>query len=344
MNKPVILTGLRANAEFTLGNYLGAILPMVALQKRFAGEYSLNMFVPDLHSFTTPIEHSKLYLQVIQNLKTYIASGIDVDNEDTYIYRQSYVAAHSELAMILNNFAYFGELQRITQFKEKSSESKDGVVTVGLFDYPILMAADILLYGAEWVPVGEDQRQHIELARDLALRMNAKFQQDLFVVPAAWEKQLEFSGRMSGVRIRSLRNPEKKMSKSVDDPGGTILLSDNPEEAARKVMAATTDSTGVIHFNMAEQPGISNLLQILALLVGEPVDDIARKWEERTSYGELKTAVADEVRVFLSNFQRRLAAVEEPELMRKLESSEFLMRDVAGQRLYRIQQAVGLRP
>lgn len=119
MSKPVILTGLRANAEFTLGNYLGAILPMVELQKRHAGDYQLNMFVPDLHSFTTPIDHHGLHQRVFQNLMTYVAAGLDIDDEDTYIYRQSYISAHSELTLILNNFAYFGELQRMTQFKEK---------------------------------------------------------------------------------------------------------------------------------------------------------------------------------------------------------------------------------
>jgi tryptophanyl-tRNA synthetase len=344
MNKPVILTGLRANAEFTLGNYLGAILPMIELQKKFAGDYRLNMFVPDLHSFTTPIEHSKLYQQVIHNLKTYIAAGLDVDNEDTYIYRQSYVGAHSELAIILNNFAYYGELQRMTQFKEKSAEAKDGSVTAGLFDYPILMAADILLYGAEWIPLGEDQRQHVELTRDLALRVNAKFTKDIFVVPAEWDKQVAFAGRSNGVRIRSLRNPEKKMSKSIDDPAGTILLSDNPDKAAKKVLAATTDSLGVINYDMAKQPGISNLIQILALLVGQPVGDIANEWAGRTSYGDLKTAVADELRVFLTNLQQQLNAVDEAELMRKLEVSELLMRDIASQRLYTVQQSIGLRP
>lgn len=344
MSKPVILTGLRANGELHLGNYLGGILPMVELQKRYAGTYQLNMFVPDLHSFTTPIEHGGLYLQIIQNLKKYIAAGLDLDNEDTFIYRQSYVAAHSELAVILNNFVYYGELQRMTQFKEKSDDQKDSSISAGLFDYPVLMAADILLYGAEWVPVGEDQRQHIELTRNVALRINNKFGQELLCPPAEWSKQLEFAGRGDGVRIRSLRNPEKKMSKSIDDPAGTILLTDTPEAAAKKVMSATTDSAGIIKYDMAAQPGISNLLQILALLIGESVSEVARKWEGKTRYGDLKTAVANEVKVFLAGFQKRLDNIEEAELMRKLEASEFLMRDVAVQRLYKIQQAIGLRP
>ncbi|MDB5184517.1 MAG: tryptophanyl-tRNA synthetase, tryptophanyl-tRNA synthetase [Candidatus Saccharibacteria bacterium] len=344
MSKPVILTGLRANGELHLGNYLGAILPMIELQKKYAGKYQLNMFVPDLHSFTTPIEHDKLYLQIVQNLKKYVAGGLDLDNEDTYIYRQSYVAAHSELTIILNNFVYYGELQRMTQFKEKSDGAKDTSISAGLYDYPVLMAADILLYGAEWVPVGEDQRQHIELTRDVALRINNKFGEELLTVPAEWKKQVEFAGRGDGVRIRSLRNPEKKMSKSIDDPAGTILLSDTPEAAAKKIMSATTDSQGEIHFDLKAQPGVSNLLQILALLIGEPVDEVTKKWEGKTNYGDLKTAVASEVKVFLTAFQKKLDAIDEAELMRKLESSEFLMRDVALQRLYRIQQAVGLRP
>lgn len=344
MSKPIVLTGLRANSEFHLGNYLGGILPMVQLQKRLAGEYQLNMFVPDLHSFTTPVEHSKLYLQIVENLKVYVAAGLDIENEDTFIYRQSYIAGHSELAVILNNFAYFGELQRMTQFKEKTDQAKDGTVTAGLFDYPILMAADILLYGAKWIPVGDDQRQHIELTRDIALRVNNKFNSELLKVPAEWSEQLKFAGREQGVRIRSLKNPDKKMSKSVDDPAGTILLSDSPEAAAKKVMSATTDSIGVVHYDMENQTGISNLLQILALLINVPVAEVAEKWDGKTSYGDLKTAVANEVKVFLTDYQKKLSNVEETELMRKLESSEYLMRDVATQNLYKIQQAIGLRP
>ena len=345
MSKPVVLTGLRANSEFHLGNYLGGILPMVQLQKKLAGEYQLNMFVPDLHSFTTPIEHSKLYLQILDNLKVFVAAGLDLDNEDTFIYRQSYIAGHSELAIIFNNFAYFGELQRMTQFKEKSADAIEGTVTAGLFDYPVLMAADILLYHATWIPLGEDQRQHVELTRDIALRINNKFGEELLTVPPEWKEQLKFAGRdETGVRIRSLKTPEKKMSKSVEDPAGTILLSDNPEDAAKKIMSATTDSVGVIHYDMENQPGVSNLLQILALLINQPVAEVAAKWDGKTSYGDLKTAVANEVKVFLTAIQHKLANIDEAELMRKLESSEYLMRDVATQNLYKIQQAIGLRP
>lgn len=342
MNKPVILTGLRANSEFHLGNYLGGILPMVELQRVRAGENQINMFVPDLHSFTTPIDHTKLYQQTIDNLKVFIAAGLDINNPDTYIYRQSYIPAHSELTWILDCFIYFGELSRMTQFKDKSLGQEN--VSAGLFNYPALMAADILLYRAKYIPVGEDQRQHLELTRDVAIRMNNKFNQELFTVPEDWNKQLEFSNRHAGVRIRSLRNPEKKMSKSVEDPAGTIMLSDSPDEAASKVMSATTDSVGVINLDWDNQPGVSNLLQILALLTNKPLDQTAKEWTGKTSYGELKTAVADAVKGFLADFQTKLAQVDEAALMQKLTDDEAAMNEVANATLLKVQKVVGLRP
>ena len=167
MTKPVILTGIRSNEEPTLGNYLGAFVPMVDMQRRFSGDYQINMFVPDLHSFTTPIDHTTLYQNTLKNLKYFIAAGLDIHNENTFIYRQSFIPAHAELAWILDCFTYVGEMQRMTQFKEKSSEHASSV-TMGLMNYPVLMAADILLYNAAYVPVGEDQFQHLEITRDIA--------------------------------------------------------------------------------------------------------------------------------------------------------------------------------
>ncbi len=341
MSKPVILTGLRANGEFHLGNYLGAILPIVELQKKHAGEYQINMFVPDLHSFTTPVDHTVLYKQILQNLGLFVAAGLDITNPDTYIYRQSFVPAHSELTWILDCFTGFGELSRMTQFKDKS-EGKD-TVSVGLFNYPALMAADILLYGAQWIPVGDDQKQHIELARDLAIRMNNKFGRELFTVPHEWKKQLEFTGLETGVRIRSLRNPDKKMSKSVEDPAGTILLSDTTTEATKKIMSATTDSVAGIHLDWANQPGISNLLQIAALLEERPLQQIAAEWDGKTSYGDLKKHVAEKVAAFLEKLQNSYRAVEEATVTSKLETDEAAMREVAGNTLLGVQKAVGLR-
>ncbi|PJE65138.1 tryptophan--tRNA ligase [Candidatus Saccharibacteria bacterium CG10_big_fil_rev_8_21_14_0_10_47_8] len=340
VSKEVILTGLRSNNELHLGNYLGAILPMVEMQKKHAGKYQLNMFIPDLHSFTTPIDHTKLYEQTLKNLKVFVAAGLDTQQPDTYIYRQSYISAHSELTWILDCFSYFGELSRMTEFKNKSSNSEN--VSVGLFNYPVLMASDILLYGAKWVPVGEDQRQHVEFTRDLGMRANNKFP-GLFIVPENNAKQTEFAGRSEAVRIRSLRNPDKKMSKSVEDPTGTITLSDTPVDAAKKVMAATTDSLESINYDWEKQPGVTNLLQILALLSNKPQDEVNSQWQGKSSYNELKSAVADVVRDFLTDLQAKLAQVDSRALTEKLESDEVAMSKVASETLLRVQQAVGLR-
>jgi tryptophanyl-tRNA synthetase len=341
MQKEVILTGLRSNAEFHIGNYLGAILPMVELQKKHAGQYQMNMFVPDLHSFTTPIDHGSLYEQSIQNLKVFVAAGLDINEPNTFIYRQSYIPAHSELTWILDCFAYFGELSRMTEFKDKSGRQEN--VSVGLFNYPVLMAADILLYGAKWIPVGEDQRQHVEFARELANRLNNRFE-NIFIVPEDNVKQTEFAGRSEPVRIRSLRNPEKKMSKSVEDPAGTIMLSDDPEGATHKIMSATTDSLESINYDWEKQPGVTNLLQIQALLSDKPQSEINSQWQGKANYGELKSAVANTVKAFLTEFQQKLAAVDEQALMSKLEADEAAMAKVANKTLLKVQKAVGLRP
>lgn len=339
--KEVILTGVRSNDEPTLGNYLGAFVPMVRLQKEKAGKYQLNMFVPDLHSFTTPIDHAMLYDRTLKNLKYFVAAGLDIENSDTYIYRQSYVPTHSELTWVLDCFTYMGEMSRMTQFKEKSADEQN--VSVGLFNYPILMAADILLYGAKWVPVGDDQKQHLEITRDIAIRMNNKFG-DLFTVPESWKKQLDFASLDNGVRVRSLTNPDKKMSKSVNDPRGTILLSDDPADAAKKVMGATTDNVGAIKFDWENQPGVTNLLQILSLITNQDQESINKAWEGKSSYGDLKKTVAEAVQAFLTDFQAKVTSVDEKTLLAKLESSESQMREVSRATLLNVQQAVGLRP
>lgn len=342
MTKPVILTGIRSNGDLTLGNYLGGILPLIEMQESHADSYQINMFVPDLHSFTTPIDHTKLYQNTIDNLRMFVAAGLALRQPETYLYRQSYVSAHSELTWILDCFAYFGELGRMTQFKEKS-DGKDNV-SVGLFNYPVLMAADILLYDAIYIPVGEDQRQHLELARDIAIRMNNRFESELFTVPKDWNEQLAFSNRQKGVRIRSLRNPERKMSKSVEDPAGTIFLTDTPADAAKKVMSATTDSLASVQFNFESQPGISNLLTIGALLSGTTIESYAAKWQGNERYGDLKKEVAQLVESFLTTFQAQYNATQASDILNKLESDEATMRDRAGAKLLQVQQAVGLRP
>jgi len=341
MSKEVILTGIRSNEEPTLGNYLGAFVPMVQLQQHYAGHYQLNMFVPDLHSFTTPIDHTTLYKNTLTNLKYFIAAGLDITDEHTFLYRQSFIPAHSELTWILDCFTGFGEMSRMTQFKEKSADTNN-TVTVGLFNYPVLMAADILLYNARWVPVGEDQFQHLEITRDIALRMNHKFG-ELFTVPESTAKQTAFIQRDTGLRIRSLTNPEKKMSKSSNDQKSKINLADTPAQARKKIMAATTDSLGVINFDWQRQPGITNLLQLLAILTNRPQAEVNTEWVGQTQYGPLKRAVAEAVATFLTDFQTRLAGISDETLLATLERSERAMNEVASITLLRVQKAVGLR-
>ncbi len=338
MRKPIILTGLRANNDLHIGNYFGALLPLVDIAKKKAGEHQINLFVPDLHSFTTAIDHAGLQTAIKQNLRTFVAAGLPIDHDDVFIYRQSYIPAHSELTWILDCFTGMGEMSRMTQFKDRSTALGEDRISLGLYNYPVLMAADILLYGAEYVPVGEDQTQHLEYTRDIAVRLNNKFG-ELFVVPKTVKQQHEFFGKDQGLRIRNLQNPTKKMSKSDQSNSGVVFLTDTPDEARQKITAAETDGFGEIHYDYAKQPGISNLLEIFGLLGGNKDEFIGQN-----QYGPFKTAVADKVAEFLVGFRKKFDAVSDEEIEHKLEASEMLMHEVSLQRLHKVQQAVGLRP
>lgn len=341
-----ILTGVRSNGIPTLGNYLGAILPMVETQNSLQKEDNLFIFLPDLHSFTTPIDYSLLYDQTLQTAQIYLASGINSKRENVYLYRQSHVSGHSELTWILSCFSYFGEMSKMIQFKEKGRKQGQNV-GVGLFTYPILMAADILLYNAEFVPLGEDQRQHLELARDLAIRFNHKFEnifpEGVFVVPKPWKEQLEFTHRNESVKIRSLQNPESKMSKSVEDPKGTILLNDDPKIAAKKIMSAVTDNLGKINWDWQNQPGITNLLQILAYLSGKSTDEVAGEWKGKPNYGDLKKAVAQNVEMFLNQFQAKQKQIDLKTVDEILQNGEQKANLIAQKTLLKAQKAVGVK-
>lgn len=342
MTEPVILTGIRANNNLTIANLFGALLPMVQMAKEKSGEYQLNMFIPDLHSFTTPIDHSQLYGQSLHNARVFYAAGLPFDDENIHIYRQSFVPAHSELTWILDCFTGFGEMGRMIQFKDKSASVGSDRTSVGLFNYPVLMAADILLYGAKYVPVGEDQNQHLEFTRNIAQRMNSQFG-ELFVVPEETKKQLEFFGKKDGLRVRDLQNPSKKMSKSDESGKGVIYLNDTPEAAHKKIMSATTDSVGAIHYDRENQLGICNLLDLLSLVRGQKIEETITEFEGLERYGDFKKIVADEISQFLASFQSRLAEADDEMILRKLTSSEQLMNQEAGKVLYCVQQAVGLR-
>lgn len=341
MAKSVILTGLRANNDLHIGNYFGAMLPMIDMAKSRSDEFQVNMFIPDLHSFTTPIDHDELYEQILNNARLFVAAGLPLDNADIHLYRQSYIPAHSELTWILDCFTGIGQMGRMTQFKDKSEKLSD--VSVGLFNYPVLMAADILLYGATYVPVGDDQTQHLEFTRDIAERMNSRFG-ELFVVPEAVAKQHEFFGNDQGLRIMDLVDPTKKMSKSDDTGKGVIFLSDAPDAAAKKIMSATTDDKAFVAYDPLEQPGISNLLQISALLSNATLEETIERHAAQTKYGDFKAEVAEQVHQFLTKFQTSLADVNVEAVEDKLATSEAAMNLQANATLLKVQQAVGLRP
>lgn len=343
MSKPVILTGIRANNDLHIGNYLGALLPMVDMAKQKAGEYQINLFVPDLHSFTTPIDHASLHAAIAQNLRVYVAAGLPLGNADVHLYRQSYVPAHSELTIILNSFTGMGEMERMTQYKDKAAKLGDDRISLGLFDYPVLMAADILLYGATYVPVGDDQSQHLEFTRDIAERMNKKFNQELFVIPKAVKEQHAFFGKDQGLRIKDLSDPTKKMSKSDDTGKGVIFMTDTPEEARKKIMSATTDSVGKINYDRENQAGIVNLLDLLALFTARDIEDVKQEYVGQEQYGPLKAAVADAIGAFLSDFQTKLEQVDEQAIEARLQDSEKQMNEQANATLLKVQKAVGLR-
>lgn len=342
MTKPVILTGIRANNDLHIGNYFGAMLPMIDMAKTRADEYDVNLFIPDLHSFTTPIDHSTLLASIMNNARVYAAAGLPLDNDAIRIYRQSYVPAHSELTWLLDCFTGIGEMGRMTQFKDKSAKLGDQQISVGLFNYPVLMSADILLYNASYVPVGDDQTQHLEFARDIADRMNSRFG-DLFTIPESVKDQHAFFGKDQGLRIKDLVDPNKKMSKSDETGKGVIFLNDSPDIARKKIMSATTDDKASISYDREAQPGITNLIDILALLRGVSPQEVASQYQGMDRYGDFKAIVADEMAAFLTAFQSRLAQVDDETIIAKLQADEIAMNAVANATLLRVQQALGLR-
>jgi len=333
-----ILTGLRVNSDLHLGHYLGVLTHMARLANEHSGDYHINYFIPDLHSIISEVD-GDLEANTIRNIKYYLAAGLKV-NENVHFYRQSRIPAHSELCWILNCVATMGELNRMTQYKEKSDGKASA--NVGIFDYPVLMAADILLYSATYVPLGEDQFQHIELTRDLAIRFNHKFG-EIFTVPVETSEQVKFMGVEKPIRVRDLVNPEKKMSKSTPAENSKIMLDEDPAKAAKKIMSATTDSFEDIQFDFETRPGISNLLYIEALLTETPLSEVVEKWQGESRYGELKKQVAATVSERLEEFQKRVAEIPDEEVIKLLEEGEKYANEVASQKLLEVQKAFHLR-
>ncbi len=345
MENKTILTGIRVNSEMTLGNFLGALLPMTRLANKYSKNNTVNIFIPDLHTIISNVD-GNLKDTMLREIKFYLAAGLEV-NENVHFYRQSYVPAHSELCWILNCIATMGETSRMIQYKEKSHNGDQGT-NVAIFDYPILMAADILLYDAEYVPVGEDQFQHIELTRNIAERFNNRFG-EIFTLPAKTADQAKFMGltqegdKAAGIRIRDLQNPEKKMSKSAEAENSKIMMNDDPKRVEKKIMSAQTDSLGKIAFDMFDQPGISNLLQIESLVTDVPLQDVISTWAGETRYGDLKKKVAASVSAYLEEFQKKVDEIDDKTVLDLLEKGEKYANEVANKKLLEVQKAFSLR-
>ena len=274
--KKIIFSGAQKNGKMTLGNYLGAIQNWTKLQDEYDCFYS----VVDLHAITVPQEAKNLRANTMQLLAQYLACGLDPEKNTIFI--QSHVSAHTELMWILNTMTYMGELSRMTQFKDKSQKSEANL-NAGLFTYPVLMAADILLYQTDLVPVGEDQKQHLELARDLAARFNNRYS-PTFKIPEPYiPKEVG--------RVMSLQEPTKKMSKSDENENAFILLADDADTIRRKIKRSVTDSLGVIRYN-DEQPGIKNLLDIYSKLGNKSIEELVAMYEGK-GYGVFKEDVAE---------------------------------------------------
>lgn len=292
-DKKVLFSGMQATGNLTLGNYLGALKNWVSL----CDEYECFYSVVDLHSITVRQDPSELRQRARKLLTLYIAAGLDP--KKNCLYYQSHVSGHAELAWILNCFTYMGELNRMTQFKDKSAKHADNI-NAGLFTYPVLMAADILLYQADVVPVGKDQLQHLEITRDIAQRFNAIYG-DVFTIPEP------YLGK-TGAKIMSLQDPDKKMSKSDENVNASVYLMDDPDTIMRKFKRAVTDSEGCVRY-CEEQPGIRNLIDIYGACTGKTSAEIEREFEGR-GYGDFKMAVGESVVAILKPLQERFAELE----------------------------------
>ncbi len=321
-----VLSGIKPTGQLTLGNYIGALRNF----KNYQEDNDTFIFVADLHSLTLPIDPEVLRKNSKDIVAYYLASGLDI-NKCT-IFLQSDVSTHSELAIILQNYLYMGELSRMTQFKDKSAKMNQNAIGLGLFAYPVLMAADILLYDANIIPVGEDQVQHIELTRDLVHRFNNRYG-EILVMPEAKLNKV-------GTRIMSLSDPTKKMSKS--DPKGDIFLSDDLETIRKKIMRAITDLGSEVTYDEKNKPGISNLLTIYSALKNISIEEAVNHFKGYR-YGDFKKEVADAVIDELKPFKERYEQIiNSNEVERVLEIGKNRALEISKKTLSRIKKAVGL--
>lgn len=328
--KPVIFSGMQPSSDsLHLGNYIGALTQWTQMQE----DYDAFFCVVNLHAITVPQDPKDLAERTRATAAQYIAAGIDPAKSTLFV--QSQVPAHAELAWVLNTLTGFGEASRMTQFKDKSQRYGSDTASVGLFTYPILMAADILLYQANAVPVGEDQRQHVELTRDLAARFNSRFG-ETFVVP---EAQIQ----KGTAKIYDLQDPTSKMSKSAETEAGLIKVLDPSNVTKKKIMRAVTDDDASIRFDREAKPGVSNLLTIFSVLTGRPVQSIEDEFAGR-GYGDLKKGLVEVVEETFAPVRTRTEELlaDRAELDRLLASAAERANEVAGRTLSRVYDAIGL--
>lgn len=328
-NKKVILSGIKPSGELTLGNYLGAIKNWVALQD----EYECYFCIADLHAITVKQEPKDLRKRTLDLLAIYIAAGINPKENTLFI--QSHVPAHSEASWLLNCSSYMGELSRMTQYKDKSQKAGDSI-PAALFNYPVLMAADILLYNSDLVPVGIDQRQHLELARDIATRFNNAYSKT-FVIPEGYTPK-------EGAKIMDLQNPSKKMSKSEDNSNCYILIMDPPEVIRKKISRAVTDSIGVVNYT-DEQPGVKNLINIVCAIKGNTPEEVVESFKGK-GYADFKSEVAEIIVAELSPVQTKVNELlgDKKQLEEIYKEGAAKASYTANKTLRKMQKKIGLIP
>lgn len=324
-----MVSGIKPTGKLTLGNYIGAIKQFI----KYQNDYDMIVFIADLHSLTLPIDPKELRQNTKDLISIYLACGLDP--EKVILFKQSDVHEHAELGYIMTCNSYMGELSRMTQFKDKTAKLAEGeAIHTGIFIYPTLMVADIILYDPDFVPVGIDQKQHVELTRDITIRFNNKYG-ETFKVP-------ESLIASTGAKINSLSNPLKKMSKSESDKG-TVYLLEDLNISRKKIMSAVTDSDNSVYYNMEEKPGISNLLTIMSALTGENIDDIAKKYDG-LGYGVFKKAVADVVINELSALQAKVKEIQSSGIIDKiLEEGAAKASYLARRKLSKVYRKIGLK-
>lgn len=327
--KPIVFSGAQPSGELTIGNYMGALRQWVQMQD----DYDCIYCIVDLHAITARQDPTLLRKRTLDTLALYLACGIDPKKSTIFV--QSHVPEHTQLSWALNCYTYFGELSRMTQFKDKSARYAENI-NAGLFDYPVLMAADILLYQTNQVPVGEDQKQHLELSRDIAGRFNNLYG-DIFKIPEPFIPK-------AGARVMSLQDPTKKMSKSDDNRNNVIELLEDPKSVVKKIKRAMTDSDepAVIRYDTEKKAGVSNLLDILSGVTGQSIPELEAQFEGQM-YGHLKGAVADAVSGMLGELQARYNTYREDEafLQKVMREGAAKARARAQDTLAKVYQAIG---